>query len=176
MTERRRTNKCKVEGCRSNAIYAKSFDDEPIHCKKHGKNAKYKSVFNVFTRKKMSMYCVYRDCTIRSTYGIIGSKQAKYCTKHRPKTGYESVHKKCIEEGCKSQPSFNFPGESRAYCKKHSKDGMINVVSRRCKVDNCNILPSFNYEGEKRRLFCNKHKKDGMINFNNKKQNRINLR
>ena len=36
--------------------------------------------------------------------------------------------KKCFEEGCFKQPSYNLPTETKGiYCSAHKKENMINV-------------------------------------------------
>jgi hypothetical protein len=72
--------------------------------------------------------------------------------------------RKCIEENCKKQSSYNNIGEKTAlYCKEHKKDGMIDVKHKTCIEENCKTRPSYNNIGEKTGLYCKQHKKDGMI-------------
>lgn len=38
----------------------------------------------------------------------------------------------CAEQGCKTRPSFNYPGATPGlYCVRHKRNGMINIY------DNC---------------------------------------
>jgi len=72
----------------------------------------------------------------------------------------------CVEEGCKTSPSFNVEGKKeRLYCAKHKKSNMVNLKRKRCYEKGCKTEPSFNVEGEKKRLYCAKHKKSNMVNL-----------
>ena len=43
------------------------------------------------------------------------------------------MSKKCLEEGCKKVPNFNYPEENTGiYCNEHKKANMEDVVSKRC--------------------------------------------
>ena len=43
--------------------------------------------------------------------------------------------RKCVEHGCKTRPSFNYPGATRGlYCYRHKRNGMINIYNcGRCR-------------------------------------------
>jgi len=72
--------------------------------------------------------------------------------------------KTCIEPNCKTQPSFNIEGQSKAlYCCVHKKENMVDVKSKTCIELNCKTLPSYNIEGKKS-LYCSVHKKENMVN------------
>lgn len=40
--------------------------------------------------------------------------------------------KRCQEEGCKTLPSFNFPGKRPAFCKEHARPGMVSHPQTVC--------------------------------------------
>ena len=86
-------------------------------------------------------------------------------------TGLErNRSKKCIHEGCKTQPHFNYEGETKGlYCNTHKLDDMVNVVNKRCLHEGCKKQPHYNYEGETKGLYCNTHKLDDMIDVTNKR-------
>jgi len=70
----------------------------------------------------------------------------------------------CIHPECKTRPSYNKEGETKAvYCFAHKKDGMIDVNNKRCIHPNCKKQPAFNREGEIKRLYCSGHKMAGMV-------------
>ena len=78
--------------------------------------------------------------------------------------------KKCIYEGCNTQPSFNMEGETNAlYCAIHKKEKMIDIKSKKCIYDGCKTIPVFNVEGEINALYCAIHKKEKMIDIKNKR-------
>jgi hypothetical protein len=75
------------------------------------------------------------------------------------------LYKTCIQDGCKTHPTFNIEGQTKAlYCSTHKKEGMINVISKTCIHDGCKVIPIFNIEGQTKALYCSTHKKEGMIN------------
>ena len=75
------------------------------------------------------------------------------------------LSKRCKEEGCKKQPSYNYPGETAAFfCSKHKLPKMEDIRSKRCKEEGCTKYPSYNYASETTALFCIKHKLPTMEN------------
>jgi hypothetical protein len=85
--------------------------------------------------------------------------------------------KTCNHENCKTQPNYNYEGETAAlYCSIHKLDGMINVKDKTCNHENCKTRPIYNYEDEKTALFCSIHKLDGMINVKDKTCNHENCK
>jgi hypothetical protein len=76
----------------------------------------------------------------------------------------------CKEKECKTQPSFNIEGETKAlYCSTHKKDGMVNVINKRCLIKGCKIRPTYNVEGETKALYCSTHKLISMVDVKNKR-------
>jgi hypothetical protein len=77
--------------------------------------------------------------------------------------------KKCKEENCNKQPSFNLPDEKVCiYCKEHSKINMINVKAKKCLEENCYIIPTFNLQDKKTGIYCKEHSKIDMVNVKSK--------
>jgi hypothetical protein len=77
--------------------------------------------------------------------------------------------KTCIHEGCKTLPTYNKEGETKAvYCLKHKEDGMVNVINKTCIHEGCKTIPIYNKQGETKALYCTKHKEDGMVDVKNK--------
>jgi hypothetical protein len=75
----------------------------------------------------------------------------------------------CIHEGCKTRPTYNVEGETKAlYCSRHKLEGMVNVKNKTCIHEGCKILPVFNVEGEMKALYCSQHKLEGMVDIKNK--------
>ncbi len=53
---------------------------------------------------------------------------------------FKSASGKCKQEGCNTQPVYNFKNETRGlYCFKHKIEGMIDIKSPRCQYKDCNI-------------------------------------
>lgn len=76
--------------------------------------------------------------------------------------------KKCLQESCNKQPSYNLPSKKVGlYCGEHKKNGMIDVKSKKCLEENCNTQATY---GNIKPLYCSKHKKDNMINVKSKKK------
>ena len=75
----------------------------------------------------------------------------------------------CIHEGCKTRPTYNNEGETKAlYCSEHKKDRMVDVKHKTCIHEGCKTRPTYNNEGEIKALYCSEHKKDGMVNVKDK--------
>ena len=56
--------------------------------------------------------------------------------------------RRCVEEYCLNQSSFNFDSETKGiYCAQHKKQNMVDVVTkRRCVEENCLKQPNFNFD------------------------------
>ena len=71
----------------------------------------------------------------------------------------------CEHPGCKTQPNYNNPGETKGrFCTNHKEAGMIDVKSPTCEHPGCKTRPNYNFVGEKKGRFCSTHKEAGMIN------------
>ena len=80
------------------------------------------------------------------------------------------ISKNCIHEGCKTKPTYNVEGGTKAlYCSLHKKEGMVNVKDKKCIHEGCKTQPVFNVEGETKALYCSVHKKEGMVNVKKRK-------
>ena len=56
------------------------------------------------------------------------------------------ISKRCVYDGCNTQPSCNYPSEYKGiYCNTHKLENMIDAKNKRCVYDGCNTLPSCNY-------------------------------
>ena len=51
------------------------------------------------------------------------------------------VKRRCVEENCLKQPSFNFDSEVKGiYCAQHKKQNMVDVITiRKCLEKSCLI-------------------------------------
>jgi hypothetical protein len=79
-------------------------------------------------------------------------------------------NKKCIYEGCKKRPSFNYEKENNAlYCKEHSLPDMVDIKSKKCIYEGCKKRPNFNYEKENNPLYCKEHSLPYMVDIKNKR-------
>ena len=58
--------------------------------------------------------------------------------------------RRCVEENCLKQPSFNFNSKSKGiYCTQHKKQNMVDVMTkRRCVEENCLKQSNFNFDSE----------------------------
>jgi len=80
------------------------------------------------------------------------------------------INKKCIFEGCKKRPNYNYEGENiQMYCKEHALENMVNNKGKRCFFENCKIRPVYNYDGETTPLYCKKHSLENMVNIKDKR-------
>jgi Holliday junction resolvase len=79
-------------------------------------------------------------------------------------------HKKCLEENCNKQPTYNLPDKKIGiYCLKHKKDNMVDIKNKKCLEENCNKQPIYNLPDKKIGIYCLKHKKDNMVDIKSKK-------
>jgi hypothetical protein len=75
----------------------------------------------------------------------------------------------CIYDWCKTIPTYNNKGETKAlYCSKHKKEGMVDVKNKKCIQDGCKKQPTYNNEGETKALYCSEHKHEGMVDVKHK--------
>jgi hypothetical protein len=57
-------------------------------------------------------------------------------------------NKTCIHEGCKTQPTYNTDGETKAsYCALHKLEGMVDIKHKTCKSEWCSTRPMEKYDG-----------------------------
>ena len=147
---------CEFENCRKQASYSYFFQ-KPERCKEHKED-----------RKKQ--YHICRCGNTRPIYGLPTDKRPSYCIKCKNDKMINISTKKCLENKCIKQPSFNFKGKKIGlYCKNHAKENMIYITINRCRENKCTKQPNFNFEGEKKGIYCSKHAKENMIKINTKK-------
>ena len=69
----------------------------------------------------------------------------------------------CKETNCKTRPTYNVEGQTKAlYCSLHKLNGMIDVKHKTCEYPDCKTRPTYNVEGQKA-LYCSLHKSENMI-------------
>lgn len=110
--------------------------------------------------------CIVKDCTVKDAkYNLPGIKTNCVCRGHADLTSMVNVYvRKCIEEGCLKQASFNYKGQkTKLYCAQHKKSLMFDCSHKYCENAECAKLPSFNYENEKTPRFCADHKLENMV-------------
>ena len=111
-----------------------------------------------------SAYQTCQRCGKRSSFGVAGTRKAKYCTKtseycaQDAPDGMVNVERKiCGTEGCGKFAAFAVAGAKTAeYCIQHSHDGMVGGCSRKCRGKGCGKQPSLEY--------WTQHALDGMVN------------
>ena len=114
----------------------------------------------------MPKICEFENCRKYANYGEYHSKPIR-CKEH--KGDYKIVSRICIYNCCKTRPSYNLEGETKAlYCVIHKLDNMINVIDKTCIHLGCKTIPFYNLEGETTKLYCSTHKLDGMVNIKDK--------
>ena len=97
------------------------------------------------------------------------SRKAEFCAQHAAEGMVNVAHKKCGDDGVKTQPSFGVVGSRKAeFCARHAAEGMINVVNKKFGHDGCTTQPSFGVVGSRKAEFCARHAAEGMINVVNK--------
>ena len=75
----------------------------------------------------------------------------------------------CKETNCKTLPTYNVEGETKAlFCSKHKLENMVDIKHKPCIHLNCKTRPTYNVEGETKALFCSKHKSENMVNVKDK--------
>ena len=80
------------------------------------------------------------------------------------------THKRCIENNCNTQPTFNLPNEKNGiYCTEHKKENMIDVKNKICKEKDCNKRSHFNLPSKKVGIYCKEHSTIDMIDVLSKK-------
>ena len=146
---------CEYNNCLRKASYGIKRDT-PIRCKEHKENMKL-----------VSKICVCGKSL--AIYNSSGESNALYCSKCKTDEMVSFIHKMCIYEECKTQPTYNYEGQKALYCFDHKLDGMINVKNKKCVYEGCDTIPNYNYKGEVKTLYCSTHKLDGMIDVKNKK-------
>ena len=121
-----------------------------------------------------SQICQEEKCGKRCSYGYINQK-AQYCVNHKKNeminVNYKHKYKdkKCIEDGCKKTPSFNYLGsKGLLYCKTHAKENMINISSSKCITSGC-IKHRLYGLPEGKPEYCRIHRIKGMIEIYKKK-------
>jgi hypothetical protein len=113
--------------------------------------------------------CIFEDCPKHASFGLIGTKDALYCAKHRGENMIDIKHKSCQHDGCPSIPSYGYKGTKTAmYCVSHKEVDMINVISKKCQYQDCTIRPTYGYQGTKTAIYCTNHRENGMIDVVNK--------
>jgi hypothetical protein len=77
--------------------------------------------------------------------------------------------RKCNHPDCKTHPTYNNPGETKAlYCAEHRKPGMVDVKHKTCNHPDCKKHPTYNNLGETKALYCAEHRKSGMVDVTHK--------
>ena len=76
------------------------------------------------------------------------------------------VSKTCIHPNCKTRPTYNVEGQTKAlYCSEHKSDEMVDVINKKCIHPNCKKQPNYNAEGQTNALYCSEHKLENMVNI-----------
>lgn len=78
--------------------------------------------FRLFEKwNKMSKYrqCRHQDCEKEASFGLNGTKERLFCSKHKEQEMIDLAGKICAHEVCPVSASYNFEGMPRKYCGKH---------------------------------------------------------
>eukprot|EP00903_Cladosiphon_okamuranus_P007726 g7486.t1 len=121
--------------------------------------------------------CGHPDCNKKASFGVAGSKTAKFCSPHKKEDMVDVKNirrKRCGHSDCNEQASFGVAGSKTAeFCRQHKEDDMMyvkNNYEKRCNHPECDKKPSYGIEGSKRVEFCSPHAKEGMVNALAKKK------
>jgi hypothetical protein len=105
----------------------------------------------------ISNVCVVDGCTAWARYGELTST-ATHCSAHRSVEHVDKISRKCIHEGCMTQPVF---GESRnerpIYCKRHKTPTSFNVVQPLCAQESCQKRGIYADVDEGGPVYCSDH-------------------
>ncbi|CAM9118878.1 unnamed protein product, partial [Ectocarpus sp. 12 AP-2014] len=109
--------------------------------------------------------CQEHGCTTRPSYGQAHSKNAQFCSQHKPQGMVDVVKKRCGHPGCTKRPSYGKDGSKKAeFCAQHAQQGMVDVVNKRCGHPGCTKRRSYGKDGGKKHEFCSQHALQGMAN------------
>src|SRR5215217_6178751 len=118
---------------------------------------------------KRERRCREQGCTTRPSYGLTGSKERLFCSRHKHPDHVNIVSKRCQDPDCISHPAYGIPGTKDAlYCSVHKHPDHINVVSKRCQEPGCVVISTYGIPATKARLYCSVHKHPDHINVVNK--------
>ncbi|CAM9673890.1 unnamed protein product [Sphacelaria rigidula] len=140
----------------------------------------------------VSKMCGDEGCSTRPSYGVAGSRKAKFCSKHAKAGMVNVVSKMCGDEGCFTHPVYGVAGSKKAeFCATHATAGMVNVVNKKCGNEGystrpsygvagsrrgkkcgdegCSQKPSFGLVGSRKAEFCSEHARAAMVTVVNEK-------
>lgn len=157
--------RCVSENCTTHATY--NWEGKgPHYCASH----KEEGMINV-----VNPICKEPSCSTQARYSQEKGMRPEYCAKHKdrlqPTEGSQLYVKKsrCLEKGCDTTPSKNYPGSRPLYCSKHALPGMVYSNEKQvCKSVDCTTHASYNFEGHPLK-FCATHRLPGMIDVKNPK-------
>ena len=99
-------------GCSRRAVY--NFEGgSPLYCSDH----KHADMVPPLRSLAKTNFGLRRCCTCCLTHTCVQVNTSS---------------KRCQKEGCKTIPSFNFPGKRPAFCKEHALPGMVSHPQRVC--------------------------------------------
>lgn len=140
--------------CIKIAVYNHDTEKYGRYCLKHKKEG----MVNIKATK-----CSFLGCETTGVYYSPTDPNKKYCAVHKKS---DMIHPRwCKFDGCKTLPSFSFPGETPIFCKMHKKDGMYDTASKKCSYEPCEVQACYNYDGLPPE-YCKEHRMQGMINVN----------
>ena len=119
---RRKTQKCKEEGCKTQPTYGLPGSKKREYCAKHGMD---RDGYEDIARKR----CEYPGCKTRANYGKLFTT-VSHCFIHKTKNMYRTIHPKCEFPLCKSRPFYTQKVRSSLYVVKIIIYQMILMSSR----------------------------------------------
>ncbi|CAN0225444.1 unnamed protein product, partial [Ascophyllum nodosum] len=103
--------------------------------------------------------CRTKYCSKQPSFGVSGTKTAKFCAKHEPDGMVNVCSRKFRTEGCRKHPSFGVARTKTSdYCAQYAPDEMVNAKERKCTTEDCRNQAEF----------CAKHTPFGMVNVKNR--------
>lgn len=117
-------------------------------------------------RTRLLQAAVLRRGRVQPTFGVAGTKAAKFCCRHAEPGMVCLRRTHCKHRRCTTQPNFGSAGAKHPeFCAKHANQGMVNVRSKRCMHPGCAKQPSHGAPGgSKKREFCSEHAPPGTTN------------
>ena len=149
---RRKTQKCKEEGCKTQPTYGLPGSKKREYCVKHGKDREgYEDIAN--------KRCVYPGCKTHPKYGLPGSKKREYCVKHgMDRDGYEDIaSKRCEYPGCKTRANYGKLFTTVSHCFIHKTKNMYRTIHPKCEFPLCKSRPFYTPKGKIFPLRCEDH-------------------
>ena len=145
-----KNKKCQHKECMNIPSYGYE-QYKPLVCASHKKN----NMWGVTSKK-----CKVETCKTTASYGLEKNKPY-FCYAHKTENEKYVLKKACcIEEGCKTIPTFGLPGKEAIYCKNHipkDENAYVDLKHTVCEEKGCSKRPTFGL-GWGKPKYCAEHK------------------